>query len=109
MDATVTPNAILYLALLGVVGSGVSTMAYIWLVLKRGPLFAGMTTYVVPVIALLWGTVDQEAISPMQMIAIMGVLSMVALVHKSGSRTRKFWNPRRRRRGTRACRPRRSR
>ena len=66
--------------LLGVVGSGVSTMAYIWLVLKRGPLFAGMTTYVVPVIALLWGTLDHEAISGQQAMAIAGVLGMVALV-----------------------------
>jgi hypothetical protein len=55
-------------------------MAYIWLVLKRGPLFAGMTTYVVPVIALLWGTLDHEAISGQQAMAIAGVLGMVAIV-----------------------------
>ena len=77
---SVSPDAITYLLLLGVVGSGVSTMAYIWLVLKRGPLFAGMTTYVVPVIALLWGTLDHEAISGQQAMAIAGVLGMVALV-----------------------------
>ena len=57
---TVTPVAILYLLLLGVVGSGVSTMVFIWMVLQKGPLFAGMTTYVVPVLALLWGTLDQR-------------------------------------------------
>src|SRR4029078_6870788 len=73
-------DSIVYLLLLGIVGSGVSTMAYIWLVLKRGPLFAGMTTYVVPVIALLWGTLDHEAISGQQAMAIAGVLGMVALV-----------------------------
>jgi drug/metabolite transporter (DMT)-like permease len=83
--ASVTPGAITYLLLLGVVGSGVSTMAYIWLVLKRGPLFAGMTTYVVPVIALLWGTLDHEAISSMQAMAIAGVLGMVALVQTKGA------------------------
>ncbi len=78
--ATVTPVAVVYLLLLGVIGSGISTMAFIWMVLQKGPLFAGMTTYVVPVLALLWGSVDKEAIGPMQMIAIIGVLSMVALV-----------------------------
>jgi drug/metabolite transporter (DMT)-like permease len=77
---SVSPSAVTYLLLLGVVGSGASTMAYIWLVMKRGPLFAGMTTYVVPVIALLWGTLDHEAISGQQAIAIAGVLGMVALV-----------------------------
>jgi drug/metabolite transporter (DMT)-like permease len=82
---SVSPGAITYLLLLGVVGSGVSTMAYIWLVLKRGPLFAGMTTYVVPVIALLWGTLDHEAISGQQAMAIAGVLGMVALVQVKGA------------------------
>lgn len=85
VGVTVTPNAVLYLVLLGVIGSGVSTMAFIWMVLQKGPLFAGMTTYVVPVLALLWGTVDKETISPMQMIAIVGVLSMVALVQTGAS------------------------
>ena len=60
-------------------------MAYVWLVLERGPLFAGMSTYVVPVIAMLWGTLDHEAISPLQTGAIAGVLGMVALV-QSGSK-----------------------
>jgi drug/metabolite transporter (DMT)-like permease len=85
LNGVVTPSAITYLLLLGVIGSGISTMAYVWLVLERGPLFAGMTTYVVPVVALLWGTLDHETISPLQTTAIVGVLGMVALV-QSGSK-----------------------
>jgi drug/metabolite transporter (DMT)-like permease len=84
--AVVTPDAVVFLLLLGVVGSGVSTMVFIWLVLQRGPLFAGMTTYVVPVLALLWGTFDNETISPLQIAAIAGVLTMVALV-QAGARS----------------------
>jgi drug/metabolite transporter (DMT)-like permease len=84
-SAPVTPLAVVFLLLLGVVASGLSTMVFIWLILKRGPLFAGMTTYVVPVLALLWGTVDHETISGRQMVAIGGVLAMVALV-QAGSR-----------------------
>ena len=85
VNAAVTPTAIIYLLLLGIVGSGLSTMVFIWMILKKGPLFAGMTTYVVPVLALLWGTLDHETISSQQMLAIVGVLSMVALV-QTGSR-----------------------
>ncbi len=55
VGTSVSADAVTYLLLLGIVGSGISTMVYIWLVLTRGPLFAGMTTYVVPVIALLMG------------------------------------------------------
>ena len=76
----ITPTALIYMLLLGVVASGISTMVFIWMILEKGPLFAGMTTYVVPVLALLWGTVDNETISPRQMLAIVGVLAMVALV-----------------------------
>jgi drug/metabolite transporter (DMT)-like permease len=80
VQAAMTADALLYLVLLGVVGSGASTMVFVWLVLKRGPLFASMTTYVVPVLALLWGTFDHESIGPVQIAAIAGVLAMVALV-----------------------------
>jgi drug/metabolite transporter (DMT)-like permease len=92
-SAIVTPSAIICLLLLGIVGSGASTMVFIWIVLKRGPLFAGMTTYVVPVLALLWGTFDNESISPMQMAAIAGVLSMVALVQTGASSTEEVFEP----------------
>jgi drug/metabolite transporter (DMT)-like permease len=80
-----TATAVLYLLLLGIVGSGISTMVFVWMILKKGPLFAGMTTYVVPVLALLWGVADGETITPRQLIAIGGVLTMVAMV-QSGTR-----------------------
>jgi drug/metabolite transporter (DMT)-like permease len=70
----------LYLLVLGVIGTGISTAVFVWMILERGPLFAGMTTYVVPVLSLLWGQLDNERITPQQMVAIAGVLAMVALV-----------------------------
>jgi drug/metabolite transporter (DMT)-like permease len=87
VGAAMTADSVIYLLLLGLIGSGVSTMVFVWLVLKRGPLFAGMTTYVVPVLALLWGTFDSESISPMQMASIAGVLTMVALVQTGAKST----------------------
>jgi drug/metabolite transporter (DMT)-like permease len=85
-NAAVTPTSIVFLLLLGVVGSGISTMVFIWMILKKGPLYAGMTTYVVPVLALLWGTLDHETISGPQAVAIAGVLCMVALVQSATPR-----------------------
>jgi drug/metabolite transporter (DMT)-like permease len=72
------------LAVLGFVGTGVAVLAFIHLVVKEGPLFAGMVTYVVPVLALLWGAADGEAITAGQSAAIAGVLAMVALVQFGG-------------------------
>jgi len=68
------------LAFLGIVATGLSVLVFIHLVLKQGPLFAGMVTYVVPVLAMLWGAYDHEKITPEQMGAMAGVLAMVALV-----------------------------
>jgi drug/metabolite transporter (DMT)-like permease len=85
LSASVTPTTVLYMFLLGVVFSGMSTMAFTWMILARGPLFAGMATYVVPLVALTWGALDHEAISTQQVAAIAGVLAMVALV-QSGAR-----------------------
>lgn len=88
-EPTASPTAMswLYIFLLAAVGSGISTVAFIWMIHKRGPLFAGMTTYVVPVLSLLWGLLDGERISAQQMSAIVGVLAMVALVQSESRRT----------------------
>jgi drug/metabolite transporter (DMT)-like permease len=75
-----------YLFLLAAIGSGISTAAFVWMIRERGPLFAGMTTYVVPVLSLLWGLLDHERISTQQMGAIAGVLAMVALVQTESRR-----------------------
>ncbi len=85
--AIVTPQAVFYLFLIGVVGSGISTMVFIWMVLKKGPLFAGMTTYVVPILALVWGGFDQETISTPQLVAIATILAMVAVVQSGAAGT----------------------
>ncbi len=47
---------------------------------RRAPLFAGMVTYVVPMIALLWGQFDGERLTGGQLAAIAGALAMVAVV-----------------------------
>lgn len=75
-----TPLAIASLALLGVMGTGVCILLFVQMVKARGPLFAGMVTYVIPLVALAWGQLDGERLTAMQAAAIVGVLAMVALV-----------------------------
>lgn len=74
------PMAIGVIAFLGVIGTGLCILMFIRLIQNQGPLFAGMVTYIIPVIALLWGRVDNERITSQQTLAIVGVLAMVALV-----------------------------
>ncbi|MEO0514225.1 MAG: EamA family transporter [Planctomycetota bacterium] len=65
---------------LGVMGTGVATVLFYRLVQERGPLFAGMVTYVVPVEALLLGAMDGEAVTRGQVVALAVILGCVALV-----------------------------
>ncbi len=81
-------TSIAALIFLGAIGTGACTWMFVRLVQTEGPLFAGMVTYVVPVIAMLWGLGDGERITMPQTIAILGILCMVAIVQapaKKGS------------------------
>ena len=67
--------AIAALATLGVVGTGVCVLVFVHLIKTQGPLFAGMVTYVIPVVALMWGQFDRERLTGVQVAAIAGVLA----------------------------------
>jgi drug/metabolite transporter (DMT)-like permease len=74
------PLAIVSIILLAVVGTGLTIWMFIHLVKYQGPLFAGMVTYVIPVLALAWGQFDGEKLTSLQLSAMAGVLMMDALV-----------------------------
>jgi len=77
-DSSVLP--ILCVVLLGVVGTGLGILIFNKLLQEQGPLFAGMVTYLIPLIALFWGVVDGERVYAVQLVAFAGVLVSVALV-----------------------------
>lgn len=68
------------LATLGALGTGACVWMFVRLVQSHGPLFAGMVTYVVPVMAIFWGLFDGEQITTQQYVAVAGILAMVWLV-----------------------------
>lgn len=80
------PLAISALAILGVLGTGVGTLIFNKMVLDQGPLFAGMVTYLAPVGALVWGWLDEERVTLLQVIALAGIFAMVALVQYGAAR-----------------------
>ncbi len=75
------------LALLGLVGTGAAMAMFYYLIQSRGPLFAGMVTYLVPLGALGWGWLDHERVTAAQLLALLGILASVTLVQwPSGKR-----------------------
>jgi drug/metabolite transporter (DMT)-like permease len=77
-----------YTAILGVVGSALSVIAFNELIKISGALFASTTTYLIPVVAVLWGILDGEHIHWMQVVAmcvILGAISLINFSRKTGS------------------------
>ena len=65
---------------LGVFGTGIALLFFTLMLQRRGPLFAGMVTYIIPIIALFAGAWDGEYVSWLQILALTGILAMVTVV-----------------------------
>ena len=62
------PLAIASIVFLSAVGTGIAILLFVQLIKNQGPLFAGMVTYVVPVLALFWGQYDKERLTATQLV-----------------------------------------
>ncbi len=68
------------LAVLGVLATGLATLMFYRMIQERGPLFAGMVTYIIPIEAVAWGALDGEPVAARQGVSLAVVLVAVALV-----------------------------
>lgn len=78
--------AVASLAFLGIVGTGISQFLFNKMIYSKGPLFAGMVTNVVPIGAMAWGWADGEPVNGTQIIALIGLISMVTIVQLGAAR-----------------------
>ena len=70
------------LLILGFISTGLAMAAFYHLIKERGPLFASMVTYVIPVEAALLGWwLENEEITLLQIICLLGVIGLVALTN----------------------------
>lgn len=70
------------IATLGLMGTAISNILYFQLVKISGPLFASAVTYMMPVIALLWGISDGEELHGLHLLAMCLILGGVALISR---------------------------
>lgn len=59
-------NSMLYILILGTVGTGIANIIYFKLIQMSSPIFASSVTYMIPVVAFFWGILDQELFTPIQ-------------------------------------------
>ena len=70
------------IAVLAVVGTTIAVLMFNKLIQAGGAVFASMVTYIVPVVAILWGVLDGELISLWSVLGVVVILAGVYLVNK---------------------------
>ena len=75
--------SIIFVAILGVIGTGVAMIIFNKLVQITDPVFTTSVTYTIPVVALGWGILDGEIFSFWQLVSAFVILVGVFIVNKS--------------------------
>lgn len=82
INLEITQTSILYIMILGVIGTGIANIIFFKLIQISSPIFATSVTYLIPVVAFFWGLTDQENISLIQIIGALIILLGVYLASK---------------------------
>jgi drug/metabolite transporter (DMT)-like permease len=72
-------EALPYVALLGIVGTGIANVLFFKLLQISSPIFASSVTYLIPVVAFLWGLIDNESLTLIQLLGAIIVMFGVYL------------------------------
>ena len=75
-------HSLLYIIILGVVGTGIANIIFFKLVQMSSPVFATSVTYLIPVVAFSWGVLDNEMLTPIQFLGAFIILGGVYLSAK---------------------------
>jgi drug/metabolite transporter (DMT)-like permease len=71
-----------YISILAIVGTALSVILYNILIKKAGVLFASSCTYLIPVVAVLWGLFDGENVNFAQVLSIVAIILSVYLINR---------------------------
>nr|WP_315132657.1 DMT family transporter [uncultured Flavobacterium sp.] len=75
-------QSVLFIMILGVVGTGIANILFFKLIQMSSPVFATSVTYLIPVVAFFWGLLDHEMLTPVQFIGAFIILIGVYLSAK---------------------------
>lgn len=82
MQASKTQHAMVFVLILGIIGTGIANILFFRLIQIATPIFASSVTYLIPVVAFFWGILDKESLSVTQMIGAFIILVGVYLAAK---------------------------
>ena len=77
-----TQHSILFVMILGVLGTGIANVLFFKLIQMSSPVFATSVTYLIPIVAFFWGLLDNEMLTPIQFFGAFIILIGVYLSAK---------------------------
>ena len=75
-------SSLIYLVILCIMGTCIAKVMFNRLIQISSPVFSVSVTYLIPVVGILWGLIDDEVFTPMQLLASLIILIGVYLVNK---------------------------
>jgi drug/metabolite transporter (DMT)-like permease len=81
-DSQEMQTSLFYVAILSLFGTAFAKVVFNKLVQIASPVFASSVTYTMPIVAVIWGLIDGEAFSILQVLAAFIILSGVYLANK---------------------------
>lgn len=72
-------HSVLYIIILGVVGTGIANLIFFKIIQISSPVFATSVTYLIPVVAFSWGLLDNETLTIVQFLGAFIILFGVYL------------------------------
>ena len=75
-------EGLFYISILAIVGTGIAKVMFNKLIHISSPVFSTSVTYLIPIVAVLWGIVDGEKLSLIQLLAGVIILFGVYLVNR---------------------------
>lgn len=77
-----TQHSMLFIMILGIVGTGIANVLFFKLIQISSPVFASSVTYLIPIVAFFWGLLDHEMLTPLQFVGAFIILVGVYLANK---------------------------
>lgn len=76
-------HGLFFIAILGIVGTGIANIIFFKLIQISSPVFATSVTYLIPIVAFFWGLFDNEMLTLMQFFGAFVILIGVYLANRN--------------------------
>ena len=75
-------TSFMYLIILSIVGTGLAKIMFNQLIQMSSPVFSTSVAYLIPIVAIIWGFIDGEKVSYLQLLAGVIILTGIYIVNK---------------------------